>query len=829
MARPNPGEPNAGHPADNPATRTAELAERDPCLGILFVHGAGDHGVGSTLIEFGEPIIAWLDGWLSAGRRGPTDASDLARPGATQLLVREADAHAPAHTEVRIRTHDDDTPHLWLMAEARWDEAFTPPAFRQVLTWAIGVVPWTVLTQFIGPVIDESRLLSADLFSILRWLVNVSVAAVLALVVAVVVQAFALALLILSIIPLDAVRDVVSRLQRFASTSVGDLYMVLTSPVQRAALTGAVQRDIDWLRARGCRRIAVVAHSQGGYVAYQALADPYHRDVELFVTFGSGLIRLTESEQARRTGWLPLGLIGVIGALLAVRFGPVAILGTLDIWEKRQASGLAFLIGAAMTVGFVVALRRYLTERSPVPDLPVRTPWLDLVTNEDPVLNGSRAGRLPGRVHKVRIQNRASVVADHGSYWQNLDQFVSRVTLRIAALDRDGRIWRAGPIPDARDAVRHLRRSWHRRRARVATLQRARGPIAVATAVLVAARADQLDAVGQAVAGWFRWFPAAIVAWLPDVIGSAIPIVLSHAQYLGLGTILALSYLAYQAGLALWRWWGAADTEAQYRGVLADPVSARALVYYGWTIAHIAVLAIVALVGPAAVLTWLGGVTRDLDPIVQAWARVYTWSLVTAAVVGAVLWGRRVPAATATATAWRPPRWLVGGTVVAVLVELALALLRPGPTPAILSIPGGIALELTSLALAALAGAPSGRTVRWLVLRVQRRLDRRHPSGATASVVDRLGVLGLVLALGAIGLILQPIWQAWLVGGVIALVGLLLAVSLATNVSGTKLPGIGDVRSSPAGLRQAGAGGVVVAALVIGAAIARGGLLLLGR
>ena len=68
-----------------------------------------------------------------------------------------------------LRSQRDGKPHVWLLAEARWDEAFTPPAFKQVLLWAIGVVPWTVLTQFIGPLIDESRLLRPDLLAILRF------------------------------------------------------------------------------------------------------------------------------------------------------------------------------------------------------------------------------------------------------------------------------------------------------------------------------------------------------------------------------------------------------------------------------------------------------------------------------------------------------------------------------------------------------------------------------------------------------------------------------------------------------------------------------------
>src|SRR5262245_49241146 len=66
--------------------------ERAPAVGVLFVHGAGDHAIGSTLVEFGEPLISWLEGWLSAGDDAPTSQRDSVRPGATQIVVREADS-----------------------------------------------------------------------------------------------------------------------------------------------------------------------------------------------------------------------------------------------------------------------------------------------------------------------------------------------------------------------------------------------------------------------------------------------------------------------------------------------------------------------------------------------------------------------------------------------------------------------------------------------------------------------------------------------------------------------------------------------------------------
>src|SRR3954452_23595835 len=222
-----------------------------------------------------------------------------------------------------------------------------------------------------------------------------------------------------------------------------------------------------------------------------------------------------------------------------------------------------------------------------------------------------------------------------------MDQFVARVALRLGDLERDLRLWRAGPVADPRDAVRHLRRSWDRRRERVTTLERARAPIAIATAVLLIARAGQLEAVGRSIAGAFRWFPSFLVDWLPDVIGSAIPIALSHLQYLGGAAIIAVSLVAYRIGISIWTAWGGADTRAQFAGTQADPVSRNAVLFYGWTIAHVAVVALVAIVGPDAVLGWIGGVWRDRDLIVQAWGRVYAWSVVGGIVVGGIIWLRR--------------------------------------------------------------------------------------------------------------------------------------------------------------------------------------------
>jgi hypothetical protein len=816
-----PAPPPDPAPAPAPPAPPGSLAKEKPCVGVLFVHGAGDHGVGATLIEFGEPMVAWLDGWLSQGDQAPTSSGDAARAGATQILVREADKNAPAHSTVSIRSKRDSKQHIWLLAEARWDEAFTPPAFRQVLLWAIGVVPWTILTQFISPVVAESNRLRPDFFLILRFFWNIFLSTVLALVVSVIVVTVALLTVVLSIIPLDPVRDVVGALQRFASTGVGDLYLVLTSPIQRAALTSAVQRDIDWLRCQGCTKIAVVAHSQGGYVAYQALADPWFRPVETLVTFGSGLIRLTESEQARRQGFLPIALVGVLGAALAVRFGPAGILGTLGIFPKQQAEAFAFLVGIAMAVGIPLALNRYQRGRAPVPDLPTPISWSDYVTDEDPVLNGTRKGRLPNRVRRIRIRNHASVIGDHSSYWQNADQFVSQVAIRIGSLDEELRLLAAGAIPDGRESYRHLERAWERRDERVAVLQRVRRPIAIATGALLVLRFGQLESLGQHVADLFSWVPSQLVSWLPDILQSILPIARLHLALLGAATIVLLSWIGYRVSVAVWDAWSRADTVRQWKGLRQDRESPAAVRFYVWTAIHLAVIALVALVGIDAITSGLSFVWEKRDPVVQAWARLFLTSLTVAAVFLLIAWMR---------SGKRPPRprlvMIAGGTSLAIAVELAIGIGWPGPTPPGLAILGGIALEVIGLGVAAYL-MPS---VSWLVGRFVLFAQQKTPSpsrtGAFASRIDRLGVLGIVFMWIAAGFVVQAARAATVFGIVLAVSALLTTALMATNaVPGRKLPRfLGFLRPgqpTPPNLRAVGWAGIVTSIAMIGIGVVR--------
>jgi hypothetical protein len=773
----------------------ATNADVKPCVGVLFVHGAGDHGIGATLVEFGEPLIAWLDGWLRQGVPSPSIATDRARAGGTQIIVREGDANAPAHSVVRLRSQLAPEEHTWLLAEARWDQAFTPPGFQQVLLWSIGVVPWTVLTQFIGPLARQARFVESDPLSVAAYLLRVVAAAATALIASAVVLTIALLILILSLIPIDAVRSVVSRLQRFASTGVGDLYLVLTSPIQGAALSSAVQRDIDWMRKQGCKRVAVIAHSQGGYVAYQALTDPWRRAVDLFVTFGSGVIRLTESERARRTPALVLALIGTVGALVAIRFFPIAILGEAGLVAKRQADGLAFAVGAVVSLLLIVVLWRYFHAEAGVADVPEKPPWYDFLTTDDPVVNRRRDGLLPPRVEQIRTQNRGSVLADHGSYWQNGDQFVPQVAEQLGRLDVGLNLMVAGPKATPSDTKTLLDKAYQRRRGRVSALRRRTNAVIVTTLVVLGVlvlRGGQLEAIGRPVGQWLGSLPSFLTSWVPDVIRSVLPIDGIETLVLGAIVIVVLAFLATSVGSRFWDRWSLFDTMNEYRGTSSEKPSAAAVGFYAWTFLQLLVLVLLAVIGPAAIVTWLGKIADDRNPIVQAWAREYIWTLLVGLV--AFLW-----ASSPGRSAGGSPRIrVIGGVALALSVELIVAILAPGATPASTAIPAGIIAGILAVAIAWFVWPSLQSIVEAVAIRVEDDSDQKPEAKDPASVIDYVGFVGLLIAVLAaylafgfpIDRIAVPL-HLWRFTTALALAGLACGLVLAVNSDGIKRPANG--------------------------------------
>jgi hypothetical protein len=126
---------------------------------------------------------------------------------------------------------------------------------------------------------------------------------------------------------------------------VGDAYVQLRSPVPRVAFEQATLRALRWLRPQ-CRRLAVVAHSQGAAIAHRTLQRSDAPRAELLITVGSGITKLEALRYFER-----LGASDRIAALLA----PPFLLLAAVVWLRTRALGLndAEVLGGVSVRGHV--------------------------------------------------------------------------------------------------------------------------------------------------------------------------------------------------------------------------------------------------------------------------------------------------------------------------------------------------------------------------------------------------------------------------------------------------------------------------------------------
>lgn len=446
---------------------------REYHLGVLFVHGIGDRPEGATLVSSATPVVEWLAARAGAvGGSAQVTAADLT-PGGT-----------PAFASLRIATSEPE--RRWLLAEAWWDASFATPRFGDLARWATGVVPWTFGSHFGATLRRRSQ--RTGQHPAMRW---ISMAAAFlqltaALVISVIVQLAMWGLLVLGLIPWDRLRAAIARLQSRLAASVGDSYVLITSPIEGAAIIDRFRRDLSWMEAR-CDRVAIVAHSQGGAVACLGVLDRPKANPRLLLTFGSGLRKLEELKALRahpslRRGAL-LASIGLVFAGLAtagVYFGLALLVRGDGDWQGL----LTLLVVAA--VGWILTLSglRDFMDRSEPKDLrslctriaAAVDRWVDVYSTGDPVANGPLHDAPTDPPLGVPVTNSGSPLRDHVLYWRNRDEFVTLVCEELLAFDGGSGALRLDE--GVRSALRQ------RQRARVG-LQRVASLAAIASTVVL--------------------------------------------------------------------------------------------------------------------------------------------------------------------------------------------------------------------------------------------------------------------------------------------------------------------------------------------------------
>lgn len=555
-------------PAPSPAPGAARPSRKPYVVGVLFVHGMGEQERGDTITEMGDALTEWLRQRLEHVPGADFKIRGaLLRVGETVPSGQTDDTlGGQAHVAVTIFTKSRRGPPReqdWLLAESWWAGAFRQASFFELVTWAIAVGPWLIASQRAG----IGR----------RVRPNFVVAQILTLVaalVAAVITPLALALLLLSLVPVPVFSAAARGLAKNLSGSFGDLLVLVRSPVRFAAMAEQVRVDIAHV-AEHCDRVLVVAHSQGSAVAWHAIRrtaedPPRHRArVDIFLSFGQAFRKL---ESLYRLQYEPgstqfqfaaaalgstalLGLaafqgVGIWNEMIGMQGDPGRIWALLsgDWYWLRLLLPIAGVLLVQEFLGRLASANDAATEGEIVKDIAEvqhvfhEFRWEDVWASGDPAPNGPLLSVLPNGVDSYRVRNRASTVFDHSVYWSNNTEFVSAVAYAAASLAPPSALGTTTAIPSdlASAALVRDQRVGMLAAGRVLTL-------GALVATLLGLRAD-LNDLGGAVLDFLNRIPL-----LPDWFDGWHHTlrVLAGAGAIGLVAIVVWSLLFWGWGLVI--------------------------------------------------------------------------------------------------------------------------------------------------------------------------------------------------------------------------------------------------------------------------------------
>ncbi len=542
----------------------ANAAERPRKVGVLFVHGMGRQAPGDTLIDFGEPLFRWLTRW---GANPYVQRPFSTRALRSALQPPALAEGAPPHFEFEIvpgresRTSSPPPPSRWTLAESCWAGEFRDPPFGRLAAWMISVGAWTVVSHYAKQVRARFRSWRRPVLGLPLLLA--------AIVLALLVQLMVALLAVLAVIPVPRLRRALSGLLRLLTGTLGDSYVLLSSPVQERAAVDRVRHDVAWLAGR-VDRVVVVAHSMGAAIAHAALRGERSAKVKRLVTFGSGLGKLEELSflshpDQRAFLWkVQAGLPLMVLSLLALPRALAAAAAT-DLWSIWNLWLLLLVIFPLVVLGAVLTtslwgwpeLRRHLAEKLPLEGIA----WHDCYATSDPVPNGPLLAEARLTDESRVVRNEASAVADHSAYWRNEDEFVTWVVQRIDGAAATGLV--------SEGAV-ESRRPEKKRAFRVGVLRALRGVLAAGFLLALGALRGRLVELAQA-AVWQPLTGVPELGWLGAIVKGAaggagqllrlvtgVPEERQAIIGLGLlGVLLVAAGFAAAYGLAVasWRWW----------------------------------------------------------------------------------------------------------------------------------------------------------------------------------------------------------------------------------------------------------------------------------
>lgn len=240
---------------------------RNKCdLGVLLIHGIGTQREGDTLIQFGEAIYKWLSDWLAGiGASWATTLRDA--------TLKSPGRGAPASMILDFK-HRDELVQCWLLAEGWWADTLQPPTFTEFAKWALSIIPSAVLLHFGQLARRSNATISYGLHIIgskeswyylwkgLREIASIVVMLPLGCLLRSGRSGRAHRFLVPALLPFDSVRSFLRTVQKTLSSTLGDSFVFISSPVQQAAAVAKVKPKFNVIL--DYEKPAVVARALAG-------------------------------------------------------------------------------------------------------------------------------------------------------------------------------------------------------------------------------------------------------------------------------------------------------------------------------------------------------------------------------------------------------------------------------------------------------------------------------------------------------------------------------------------------------------------------------------
>jgi hypothetical protein len=239
--------------------------------------------------------------------------------------------------EAALRLSAGDHTERWLLREGLWAAAFPAPSYRELLSWSVRALPWSIVTHFgerywqsvgratkswqaLKPVSssllkrpwDRARIVA--LARAIRHLIVALAPRVEAVFLLIVALALTPALitvlgltLLLGLVPIPQIRTLVLTVQSTLTATVGDSFAFVESPIRAALIRECILDGLKRLKPL-CVHTVVVAHSQGAAVVLEALGalEPSNEKSEVeaawrlvpdaLITFGAGTNQLASQK-----------------------------------------------------------------------------------------------------------------------------------------------------------------------------------------------------------------------------------------------------------------------------------------------------------------------------------------------------------------------------------------------------------------------------------------------------------------------------------------------------------------------------------------------------